>query len=547
MKKIAFNGAHSTLRTSLHLLKALPVVIAIGGSYENASAQSSWTGASTEWLDAGNWSSGLPNSSTVARFEANPLEPGTPIYLTIGSGTAKNATASALQVWFGLDVNINMTEGSSLIANSPLWRIGYSLATPALPSAPSSLTFTGPASGSATVSLGQLQIGASGGSDVELAPPGGHRLTFSGPGLTVQEGGTTASVVGRFGNSNRLEILNGANVTRHAVEVGSGQDNGGKRDNQLLVNGPGSFLTVRNMLTVGSGKENRSNIATVESTSFTAPQERATIRAAQLTVGLNATNLGGNVMRLGKGGTLQVTGATQVVNFAQNGGDNDGHNRLVIEEGGVFQSGGDITNNGLIALHAGGVLEGRNPVSEGLVAINLVVNPGGRLELAGAGLGASVTTKIQNSRLAVGVTPEAGQRSDGELLTLQSQILFNATAGGALEMTWFGDDNYDSIDIIDAGALTGGDIRLELNLGSSASPSAGQEWVLFSGNVSNITANFDLSLVDRLIWDTSLFNADGGWRIVAIPEPNSLILTASGLLLLSTFVRRRLEKAKMAA
>ncbi len=499
-------------------------------------AQSDWSAADDVWDNPANWSpQSLPTSATVARFRLFPSSPQDEIHISIGSGSDKTAIARAIQVWFGKKVTLNLHAGASLTATQEFWRIGYS--DQVIGSEVSALTILGPSTGTATVAAGMIQLGASTGSTPANA--GGHRITFSGAGLSISDTQTDTSVIGRFGDANLLQVLDGAHLSRHRLSISHHTEGAGKRDNRLEVIGRNSRLNITTSLSIGNGNATRSNSVEISNTAAETAADHAILRTNTLEVGASG-NFGGNTLTVRQGGELHVETTSAINAYASNSGDHNGANIISIKSGGAFYSGGAVSVYGTLKLADGSTFGGRDFATEQPKAISLYVYPSGRLEASGQSIDGAVTIELFNSVLAVGITPENGSRTSGETLQLHSTIKTHHSLGAELELSWFDAHQFDRINFSPESSLEGGVVRLRLQTLGASTPTAGTIWTPFTGHTSAIKAAFDLSLIDETRWDLSRFNAADGWEIVAVPEPTTVSL--AGLLLLGWSLRHIVRK-----
>lgn len=383
--------------------------------------------------------------------------------------------------------------------------------------------------GTGTINVTQLIVGFAQSSYI-----GDSSLTLSGPGLVVKTTGTiTPSIVGYGGNNNRFHITNGADVTLFGL-VTSSTLGSSWVNNGTIVDGGAKLATTSGVVTVGAYASARSNYLEVKGGA--SMEARG---AFALTIG-TAASFGGNYVKVEDGGTLKQSGMTTINVFNANGGNNGGRNRLTIGNGGTFTAGAAITNEGLVQLASGGHLVGKD-LSGNLVNVTMTVSKDGRFEAEGDGLAANVTTNVNKSGVfAVGVTEVGGPaRSMEAVLTLQSTV--NLASESVLEMTYFGNGQGDQI-LFDGGNLSlTGNVTLRLTLGNGIVPEAGESWVLFTGESVAITGggSFNLGAIDLNLWDVSLMNEAGGWRIVAVPEPSSYVLMLTSMAAMGVALRRR--------
>jgi len=543
-------------------------------------AQKPWLGedglgGNGDWTTPGNWQGGVPTNTTAnaqgSRFYLSET-------LTKATSVIKiKASEAALtrDIFVGLGKSMTFQLGANAsLATGTLSYFG--LGATSIPGATgtgaSTTIFTGPASGSASLSLSMFYVGVD-------ADYGGHSLTFSG-NLIITDSSTSFSSVGTRATENSLTVSGGAQLTRYGLRIGSatGSMVGNTatvtgENSQIVVNGGGAsnrgFLvgniggtdynqsahenrmevragalfqvttgaggTTTNSAIIGGGAKARSNSIRIAD----AGSVMELAGSSTLVIGDNtATNLGGNSVQIGSGGTLRSDGAITIYDYNTNGGLNDGQNRITVESGGTLTSNSTLTTYGLLQLAEGGTLAGAT-LTGSTAALELTVGKKGRFELAGSGLGSAVTTTVnEDGTVAVGLEgATAASRLD-----LDSQI--NFLSGSTLELSLFAPGSADTIELKTNGAmLLTGDVTLTLTLENGLTPAAGDSWTLFSGNTSAITGEFDLSQLDREIWDVSAFNQAGGWKLTVIPEPSTYAFLALGMGCSAFLARRRQRQA----
>ncbi len=476
---------------------------------QNLAAQKYWAGEEGDggegsWEDTANWSpSGLPTSTSDINFEITSTYSEKKATVSIGDGEA--AAHRQFIVGLGKEVEITLGEGASYAGSYVYVGINSGTGTGV---GGGSLSYLGSATGNVVSFSSFLYIG--------LHASGESSLSFSGENLSVS---ATSVIVGRRGDGNKLEVLDGAKLTLSGT-LGAGsatQVDGGLVDNSVLVSGEKSTLTTTSIglgtSTVGGSRRNR----------LTVDDGGSVTSAGNVNIGL-ASGFGGNQVEVSGGGTIRAGGTTNLRTYSTGPDEDDGRNRLVIGTGGSYLAAGNITSdNGLIQLAAGGVLNGET-LTGTQQAITLTLNAGSRFEAAGTGLGASVSTIVKgNATFAVGL---AGH-SAAEVLTLKSRL--ELESGSHLELSIFGDGQYDQIALTTGGQLVLGDnVTLHLSLVGDYQPAAGSSWQLFSGDANLVTLGSNFQISQPELWDLSGFNQEGGWVIVAIPEPSTslLLLTA---------------------
>lgn len=514
-----------------------------------AQTNTSWNGGTAgDWNDENNWTNGIPEGNFRAQFSfgASGSDP-----ITVDVPTGYDSSFVIFRVGSGTDVTVALQNDSSL-TTSGLSAIGHSFGGGE--SGPGSLTIAGPASGSATASLGSVYPGSA-------AWPDGSRLTYEGENLSVTQNGTARSIIGRFGDNNEFLFRAGVTATLTGLRVGGEDEVSG---NRLTVSGPDTSLTIAdaNELQVASGAGiNMTDNAIVVEEGGTLSTSRVVHVAHQaggssnfirvtgsnslfevtdgqtLQIGnspTNPNNLGGNYVEVTDGAQLASDGQVNIFGYDDADPSSVGPNRLTIDGTSQFQQTGGaqlrIGDGALLQLQSGGTLQ----------SSAIQVDGGGVAELAGSGLDAPVTVS-GNGVLALG--PSAGLRGSAETLNLSSSLIMEQDS--IMEFSLFSGTQGDSVELVAGGLLdlTGGS-TLEILLDPGYNPNAGDSWALFSGLTQNIAgdfAAFDLpTLTGSLEWDTSATNEAGGWTLAVIPEPSAALLLASALGALGIFRRRRL-------
>lgn len=538
-----------------------------------ANVDSLWNTGSGNWADAGNWTGGLPGNAGAGNTSRVFFDPvtGQPATYTV---TVDGSTViDYMAVAQGRNVTLQMQAGASL-SNMGAMIVGR-VATGA--SGPSSLSVTGPASGSATFDVSILQVGGKSDSS-------GDSLTFSGPNLTVSGGSIT---VGRQGNNHSLTFRDGVKADFNVVNVSANADanvSGVGNNDKLYVTGAGTELTVHantvNGLNVGprslanhSGSKAPTGNAVLVSNGGTMRVigEHATTTSAvwiggaiyrsnnsvQVTGANSLFEVSGNTsiiigtandtsysnhISVSQGGTIRSDAATTISNGPSTALNRRNH--LTIGNGGSFYTSKAIDNNGgLVRLSSGGVLQGET-VSGEARDITLNINGTGRFEASGDGLANNVTVNIGSGTGTDAATLAIGDSGHLQAANLTLRSTVNMKANSVLEVSFYGDGAIDSI-TMDAGGLfsIGSNVTLSLGL-SNYTLKAGDSFQLFTGLGENVLGSFASiltpTLASDLEFDWSQFNAEGDWRFTVIPEPSSLVLLAgAGLFAFGAGLRAR--------
>lgn len=512
-------------------------------------------GGNGGWATGTNWTVGAaPNNVTATNQNLTEFYVDE-TYTTPSATVSLFSTARrANRIHVGLGKTVTFTLGSSLeMASDSLSLFGYSgLGTG---TGDSSTTFQA-TTANATITMGQFYVG-SGGPNVlnTLVFDGGVNETHR---IVITDNSGDYSRVGSSGGNNELQVINGASLQRHGLDVGAGT---AWNDNRAYVRGSHSELNITARLGVGNsahagGGDAETLYNTVSRNNYVVVEQGAGVEAATLAIGSAAyarsnyvevkdaesklvlsggrltvgvaSSLGGNTLRVSNGGSVGVftNVETEIAGYVENSGFNDGRNRLEIESGGVFVTNQDILNSGLIQLASGGNLRAENADGSGASAAITVANSG-RFEGEGGGLDTSVFTQVQNGGVfAVGLSSNAIGRSFG----LSSTLDF---VDGTLELSWLDAATFDQIELLEDAALTG-NVILDLY---AVDVMIGEEWTLFTGRTDLVSAVFDLSGIESS-WDVSRFNEAGGWTLVAVPEPGHVAVVLC-LLLLGTLTWRK--------
>ncbi len=467
-----------------------------------------WAVGDGAWDLPANWSiNAVPTSDYYTNFQYNAVDP--EMSVTVSG----SQTASYLQLARSQTLTLEMANGSTLALTGNITRVGASAATGFNAGTdPASLTLSGPESGTeATVTFHSIFV------------QNQSSLTVTGASLKVNVTGGLTVGLGVDGSS--LELKEGAGITTASLNVGH-TSTAGRSDNEVTILA-GSELVSTGKVSIGAYTGQRSN--RVEVTGVNALLSAGGSISLQIGDANPGTNFGGNRLVISDGGKVKSTGTSSIFAHADNGGDNDGENGLIIRSGGTFSSADTINNRGLVSLQEGGVLEGRNSADQPK-AITLVVGNGGRFEAAGGGLASNVTTLVlAGGKLAVG----DGLGGDAQTLSLSSTVTFNA--GAVLELNLFETGLMDSVHLL-SGATLGGPVKLSL----VGQPVSSGTWQVFTGVTTGISATFDVTGLDPLIWDTSLFNQEGDWKLTAtvIPEPAVSAMLLGGALIFGLNGRR---------
>ncbi|HWL54549.1 MAG TPA: hypothetical protein VNQ90_19065 [Chthoniobacteraceae bacterium] len=526
-------------------------------------------GGNGSWSTPGNWNPvGVPvntgSDNHIANFylDNNLLDAPT-AKVTLAGATA----ARGIVIGVGKAVTMELDAGTALSLGTKSIAVGTDLET-GVANAPASLTMKGSAGGNSTVSLGGL-----------LEFRNASTLTFSGPNLAVTSTVTNNGQSRMIGVDNHLNVEAGASVELYSLWAGNGT--------ATTTNGHGNAVVVKgaqSKLVISGGNGNiglrigsfggTSTIAAAYGNSLSV-ESGATVEVTTGTGGTNQNNLSIGTGEWARSNSVIVTGADSTLalkdgsaihigNTSQNNrGDNRlevrdgakvvtngqttiydyintlgvGANRLTIANGGTFRSSSTIENRSLLQLAAGGVLEGADALGDPQ-ALGVSVTSTGRFEVAGTGLGQTVTTSVAaNGTFAIGLTDGVTGNTTASLLTLQSTVAF--TAGSLLEMSIFNGNTSDQINFAPEGGLLTGNVTLRLVFENGYTPESGGSWTLFTGETGGITATFDLSQLDPLLWNTDQFNEQGQWKLVAIPESSSVALSLAGLLTAAIVLRRR--------
>lgn len=422
--------------------------------------------------------------------------------------------------------------------------------------------------GGGTISAQQITMG------LGSSAPGNTLTLLNGTTLTEESG--TATALGRFANGNRIEILSGSEMTRYALWIAqdAASTNPGTADNQVVVSGEDSLLRVirtaggsanvglrigatgttsatgysnglRNnslliqdggrvevsadagvqRIFIGEQAHARSNYILIEGTGSTLEMGTA---SDVLEIGnSDGTNLGGNYVEVRNGGSLISSGAVRVRDYDRSASQTDGANLLIVGSGGTVDFDSSlISTGGTVRLEDGGA------ISASIVQIGST----GRFEVGGGSLTTpEIRLQDADSAFAIGLPGDTAPSA----FTLGNTFV-DLRAATVFETSIFGANPAD-VGQLNFGAGSSMDISVSaifrLNL-VSYNPSAGDEWIVFTGLTSGIDGDFDPLLADlpglsgNLEWDLSGFNEAGGWVVAVIPEPGSALLLLIGFWIL---------------
>ncbi len=498
-------------------MKVLPLLAAATlVSSSSLFAATAWINpAGGDWDVLANWSIRVPDGTTgnshLAEFSALSEE-------ALNVKLDGDLVSAGVSVGWGTDLTFEFKPDSKLTTGG-FWRVGYAVGTG---SGPASLTLKGPATGSAEVNLT-----TAGGSN-QFYINSGSTLNLTGPNLAVTALGPTILGTTGANHNNTLNLSGGATFHSGGLRVGQTTGgNGNSYGNRVFVEAASVLTIESNPVSLGSNAGHHSNAVTISGTGA-----RMEVEGQDFLIGNNTgDNQGGNYAEISGGGTLETSGKIQIRGYTVGESDH-GSNRMTVGNGGTLTSSSTITvghdtattfADAVLQLAQGGVINGNASV---------VVNNGSRFEAAGSGLAASVQTTIHDGgTFAIGAEGDTAPA----ILTLQSNVDF--AQGSVLSLSLFADGTADGVVFTGTGSFTG-NILLDLDLTGFA-PEAGQSWTLFSGEIANIDATFDLSHLDPLIWNTSDFNGEGGWKLAVIPEPSTVGILLGGLAVLAFPLLRR--------
>ncbi len=478
-----------------------------------------WQVGNGNWNVPANWDGGVPGTGTTSADNADFAYSST--HPSVAVNITAKADANLMRIALGQTVTLNLSSGITLTAGS-ISRVGDT--NLAMGTGPSTLNINGPSTGSnGIVAFNQVFI--QNGSSMVLS---GSRLRVTSASSFILGLGS----LGTFRADNSLIVKDGAKFTTNGIYVGHPTSGDGAQNNYVAIEA-NSTVTSNSAtpVAIGGAAEDRSNYISVSGSNALLEVTSTSVNA-KINIGDEAAaNYGGNYLEITAGGEVNTRATVNINGYTFNDGDNGGSNKLIIGNGGSFISSSSITNHGLLQLAAGGTLKGETAEKDP-TALAITVADGGRFEAAGTGLGSTVETSVNaGGTFAVGLAEETSATQ----FTLDSGM--NFASGSFLEVSLFANGTMDSIHLLEDGVLTG-EVNLVLNY--SAAPLTGS-WQLFTGNISGIEATFNLSGLDPQIWDTSLFNSTGEWRLSVIPEPSSIaMLLTAGLCLGGYGLRRRI-------
>ncbi len=501
------------------------------GMSQSGFAQKSWIGLDGDggdgsWVSGNFASAGLPGSSEQVHFYRTTAYSEAVSDVLVNRGAA--FTTGVVRIGRGKTVNFTLDSGTSWTTAAVV--SGDKNITTQTGSGPSHVTFTANA-GAGVLKVTQLVVGLD---DLDPATKG-STLTFDGEHMKVEVNATTTpTIVGRNNSESKLFITGGANVTLTGLAIGQSQN-----DNRTEVTGSGSMLTI-----AGSTASEASTALSIGYTSASANVNGGNVLyigdGGEVAITASGSNnhitrvggvsaLGGNLIEVARDGAFRTTGSVAVSAFATAG---RGANGVLIRDGGTFEiestTAKTMTVAGFVTLEDGGELSGNGA---------LTIESGGVLRAAGMGLALGGETKI----LTGGMWEVGTSAIQAETLTLAGD--FSMETSSTLRFSLLGDGSYDQI-ILEEGSslLLSGDVVLALDLASGYTPAAGTVFTLFTGHTEGITGNFDVSQYDPALWDFSQFNETGDWKVVAIPEPSSVMLMMGAGALLLVVARRKQNK-----
>ncbi len=471
-------------------------------------AQRSWQGGDGDWHDPANWTTGVPVAATQIQFPT-PTEAG-----AITVSIDEDAVGRSVTVAPDVDLTLALGSGVSLTTSSS-WRLGYGIGSA---TGAARLTVAGPESG-----IGSLNLTA-GTESNQFFINHGSTVILKGANLRVESVG--ASLISSMAGShdNAIELQDGVIYKANGLRLGwTTATTGGAGRNEVRVRSGSTLEITGSAVEVGNNVGHFQNRLSVEGAG-----SKVEMGAQDILIGNSAeTNHGGNAVEVAGGGALATSGNILINGYDATATGTYGANRVTIGSGGTLTSTGAIDvgaatseSASLLQLEDGGVLNG---------AAAITVNRNAIFEAAGNGLGSDVTISVKaDGTLATG----SDELTQSVILALKGESNFEE--GSFLRLA-IRENGVDQIDFAANSTLTG-NVKLLLDFDEAT---VGGIYTLFTGDTSGVTATLDLSSLDALLWDVSLFNEQGGWRLQAIPEPSSLAFLAVGAVFAGWMGRRR--------
>jgi T5SS/PEP-CTERM-associated repeat protein len=399
----------------------------VGGMPDRAAAQTSnWTGAtSSDWTNASNWSSGVPDGSTTAGITTT-----TPNPTVLGVAGAATGSSSFLDLGVNSTGSLTIQNGSTLTTNrsailgaatsagnatstvtgaGSLWTIGQVLqlgdaqATGALTISNqgavsvSGNTFVGNDSGHGTVTIqsgGTLTAnGAVHIADETTAGAGGATGTVTVTGAGSQLTANNSLIVGDFGTGTltigtggMVTVLNGTIIGNQAGSSGTLNIAGGTLATNALSAGSGTAQANFNGATLQALGNNTSFISGFSGTALNIQSGGLTINTGAFTVGTDTTSAFSGV-----GGLTKIGSRTLVLNAT------NAYTGPTAINGGTLRVNGSIATSSLTTVNSGGTLTGTGTVGSTQVAAGGTFAPGS----SGAASPSGGTTTVPGTSMTV--------------------------------------------------------------------------------------------------------------------------------------------------
>ncbi|HPA19385.1 MAG TPA: hypothetical protein PLU30_16685 [Verrucomicrobiae bacterium] len=292
-----------------------------------------WTNGSASWFTTGNWSAGVPDSSTYA-------------FITNG-GTAQIAGGAAVANVLDIQNGMLSLTGGSLDLNGLIATNGAS----------SDILVNGgwlTSRGSTMSNLANFVIGDTGGGATFEAQGGAHAFANN-------------LVVGNISDGNQMLVTTGAMVANGIGYIGNDSASSG---NAVLVTGTGSLWTNRGELYVGrSGWGNSltiSNGGVVNNNhgyvgNYAGASNNAVLVTGSGSLWINRGEL--NVGNAGSGNSLTISNGGFVQNVNSRVGNASGSNAVIVTGGGSVWTNGNAmylgvsgSSNNKLTISDGGVV-----------------------------------------------------------------------------------------------------------------------------------------------------------------------------------------------
>jgi hypothetical protein len=537
---------------SIAALSILPSGAASAACTGLGGTVSTWTGAhGANWVNnPSNWTGGTPGGSSDSAC------------IALSSGTVNLNAAETID-------NLQLATNNSLdITNQTLTMDGTAL----INAGTINLSYTG---GSAAVLDVSNNLLLSGGGTVSLSYTGssGTNARLSGTSSSfsltnqnnlIEGGGFIGGAMYSFTNQAQGTVLGNLSAeTLSLVDIGTFTNAG------LVEANVGSVVISNDGTISNSGTLEATNGGTLSiENSMSNAGGLIEANGGAVNIGLTGKSfeIDGGTLQTLNGGTMQtVAGATETLNG------------VTVASGSTYLTGstattnleGTITNQGTLAVTAGA-----SNATLGLTG-NVILNGGGTVALSTTGAGAAsiqggTNSLTNNGNLIEGSgqivanlfnygTVKPGGASAGTL-TISGNYTQGINGTLDIELGGTGSGQYSQLTVLangNSGGMATVDGTLAINLINGFSLAAGQEFYILTAQ-KGITGNFDAFEFDGTscteqgnadTWDCAnlgklefveaFLNGNHYLRLDIVPEPDSVALLGTGLLVAAATFRRR--------